>query len=440
MADTEKVEARPEKDFFISMITRDITLDACVLDLVDNAIDGAKRTNAKDKRDANDFSGYSVEIEFSGKSFSITDNCGGIPVALAKDYAFRFGRSPNQKEDTRESIGLYGIGMKRAVFKLGKVITIHSSTDDEAFDLEIDVPQWERTPVWEFGLTKRAAGKRPETTILVKMLHPGVKEELVDPVFETTLVKDISRVYSLFIQRGLAIRVQKKTVPAFGFTLREGGDFKPVYMKRKDDGVLVEIWGGLAGAPPEDDSAESRVSNRDIYGWYVVCNGRVVLAGDKTERTVWGDNDEFPAWHNQYNGFLGMVSFHSDDPSKLPWTTTKAEIDTTSPLYRRAVVQMKEVTRAYIDYTTRRKGDLETAKKAEADAKPVPLDQVKRSTQLKLPQLALSKKIAVVNIAYQKPMAEVKAVARALGNPSLAYRTIGVKTFEYFKKREVDGK
>ena len=41
---TEKiVDASPTKEFFIYMITRDIQTNAAIVELVDNAIDGAKR-------------------------------------------------------------------------------------------------------------------------------------------------------------------------------------------------------------------------------------------------------------------------------------------------------------------------------------------------------------------------------------------------------------
>ena len=41
--DVLAVKAAPHKRFFIDMITRDISLDACVLDLIDNSVDGATR-------------------------------------------------------------------------------------------------------------------------------------------------------------------------------------------------------------------------------------------------------------------------------------------------------------------------------------------------------------------------------------------------------------
>ena len=43
-------------------------------------------------------------------------------------------------------IGLYGIGMKRAIFKMGALAEVHSSTADEGFRVDIDVEKWISAP------------------------------------------------------------------------------------------------------------------------------------------------------------------------------------------------------------------------------------------------------------------------------------------------------
>lgn len=40
---TDKAQASPTKQFFVSMLTRDISLDDAILDLIDNCLDGAMR-------------------------------------------------------------------------------------------------------------------------------------------------------------------------------------------------------------------------------------------------------------------------------------------------------------------------------------------------------------------------------------------------------------
>ena len=72
----KKIKADATKDFFLKMITRDISLRDCIFDLLDNSIDGARRKLANDADQL--FLGYHVQIQFDSKGFCISDNCGGI--------------------------------------------------------------------------------------------------------------------------------------------------------------------------------------------------------------------------------------------------------------------------------------------------------------------------------------------------------------------------
>src|SRR5215218_11170867 len=86
-----RVDATPARRFFVSMLVRDIELMPAIIDLVDNSADGAKRVRREQGDDR--FAGLKVEIELSSEAFSIRDNCGGMDLELARDYAFKFGRA-----------------------------------------------------------------------------------------------------------------------------------------------------------------------------------------------------------------------------------------------------------------------------------------------------------------------------------------------------------
>src|SRR5579871_3537716 len=130
---TGTVSAEPTKTFFVSMLTRDIELIDAIMDLIDNCIDGVHRRNKSlNKRDSNiDYTGFSAEITINEKEFKLKDNCGGIPLSVAKEYAFKMGRPDNyHADDNLETLGMYGIGMKRAIFKMGLSADITSWNDE----------------------------------------------------------------------------------------------------------------------------------------------------------------------------------------------------------------------------------------------------------------------------------------------------------------------
>jgi Histidine kinase-, DNA gyrase B-, and HSP90-like ATPase len=434
----EKANAEPTKEFFVNMITKDIQLDACILDLLDNCLDGAGADLSNRARQGErDYSNYTASITLDEEEFTITDNCGGISINEAINYAFRFGRRPDAPPEAAYSIGLYGIGMKRAMFKMGKSIDIKSSTTDEAFDVSIDVDVWLRRDDWNFDLEPKMAYEPAGTTITIKRLLDDVKAEFTDPVFINKLRRSIARDYSIFLQNGFTVNVNDEAVIPYEFRFRESDQFVPVKRQYDDDSVHVEITAGMAGLPSDDSSAESTensIPEVEYYGWFVLCNDRVVIAADKSPATVWGD-EQFPVWHPQYNGFMGIASFRSERPELLPWTTTKRQIDLNDQTYRKAVRIMKEVTRQYIEYTTQRKANLDEAKALERRTNLVPVINVAPRTRMVLPRVA---RADVVNISYQKPREKFMQVAEALGNPSMTYRQVGSETFDYYFERQVE--
>ncbi len=124
-----KADANPTKAFFVRMVTRDISLQDCILDLIDNSVDSAWRRqgSSRPSLDASaDLSPYHIVVTATPTRFDIKDNCGGITLDDAADYAFTFGRKETDKPE-RYAIGVYGIGMKRAVFKMGADVMIRST-------------------------------------------------------------------------------------------------------------------------------------------------------------------------------------------------------------------------------------------------------------------------------------------------------------------------
>lgn len=436
----QKADASPTKDFFVRMITRDISLEDCILDLIDNCVDGARRTIAEARKHGvrvDDYKDFRSTLHITPDEFRIEDNCGGISISDAIDYAFHFGRRPDAPPDADYSIGLYGIGMKRALLKIGKNIEIHSSTSKEAFVCTVDVDEWITRKEWTFDLADAEKIEGSGTRIRIRNIYNGIAEEFGDKTFENHLTRIIARDYSLFLSRGFNVTINGTAVEGIRYEVRESDEFKP-YRKSymEEGGVSVQILAGMAAPPPDSYDPSDRLDT-SYDGWFVLCNDRVVLAADKTERTVWGD-EGFPRWHPQYNGFMGMVLFGagSKEAGLLPWTTTKRDVDESSPIYRRAVNEMKVASGQWIEYTNQRKADLEVARRTEEQAKSVPFLEIKENLDFKLP--APSKpKVRIVNVHYQRSQTDIKKAAHALGNENMPASRVGDQTFEYFLKNEV---
>ncbi|TGO02171.1 hypothetical protein PN36_29330 [Candidatus Thiomargarita nelsonii] len=110
----------------------------------------------------------------------------------------------------------------------------------------------------------------------------------------------------------------------------------PYIYKGEINGVKVRLIVGLIGPTPTDDELEEELDlprNRgEQAGWTIICNDRVVVYGDKTPLSGWGE-ENVPCYHSQFSAIYGVVEFESLDSMKLPLTTTK-DLNPSSDIYR----------------------------------------------------------------------------------------------------------
>ena len=447
MTEKVRVSGQPSKDFFIDMITRDISIENCILDLLDNSVDAALKTIRGQGRDAfsETLDGYTVSLTLSDDDFQIVDNCGGMSIDDAKSHAFHFGSSLSLPQDKKGLIGFYGIGMKRAFFRMGSVINIESNTEQQGFDMEIDVERWRAVDDtraaddWDFELDPKESSGDIGVKIKIRELREGIDSYFRNPTYISNLRALISKIYSFLIYRGLRITLNDIEIQGINFEFKTSEEFRPLNHDYTDQtGVNYNISVGLRDVLPDD--GESDTPSRDQIersGWYVTCNDRIILAANKTEQSVWSV-DTFPAWHSQYSGFLGLIRFRSNDPSKLPWTTTKRDVVSSHPLYRRAVVHMKSPTRQFIDYTNSRKKVVAEARKKEEAAGSTSVYSLPANPSMKLPAISATPRIIYQWIQFQKPLTEIRSLKSALGKPWMSNVALGQYAFDYLRRSIVD--
>jgi len=191
----------------------------------------------------------------------IRDNCGGMSLNDAVDYAFSFG--PDTEEQHSDySIGVYGIGMKRAAFKLGTKIDIRSTHKPDggeavSFVVPIDVPRWltNDEPPWDFDIEEAAPLDHAGVEIVVSTLTDETSASFDSPAFVQNLRRIIGRDYSLHLNRGLNIEVNDVPVKGWQLDFRQSEEFSPVRLEYEDEvgetKVKVELIGGMASPPPE---------------------------------------------------------------------------------------------------------------------------------------------------------------------------------------------
>ena len=455
----EPVSAAPVKSFFVSMLTRDIKLEEAILDLLDNCVDGILRS----KRVESDrpYVGNWAEISFGGGTFSIIDNCGGIPWELSK-YAFRMGRDPKRQPDAAGVVGVYGIGMKRAIFKMGKSCEISTRSGVDEYEVSI-TPEWvDDEDDWNIPVAPKDTSMDEDgTTIIVGDLHEGIAARFEEDKesFQSELRDLISSHYAFIIDKGFRVTVNGKDVKsrwrgllfADAQTKSETAIQPFIYKANTDKGVEVFLTVGFTRPIPSqeeviDEQEEKRYSTEDA-GWTVICNDRAVLFCDRTELTGWGEAG-IPRYHTQFIAISGIVEFRCDDPAELPTTTTKRGVDASSVLYLQVKNKMREGMKLFTDYTNRWKGRAEETRAQFEAGEPLSLSGVKTKTSaLKLNPATRSIPGASQykpplpaprqqnprrrRISFTKDVDDVSAVAEhILGNPRANPSEVGEKCFD----------
>ncbi len=436
------INASPTKEFFIHMLTRDIPLTRAILDLVDNSVDGARRF-----RPAGDYDRLWVRMELDAQHFRIADNCGGIPVDVARDYAFRFGR-PKEAEGTPGSMGQFGVGMKRTFFRLGRHIVVRSITTESRFTVDVDVDKWmadgESPEKWHFKFSELETGLRLKekdtgTVIEVDRLLPNVIDAFALENFKSRLLEELSHAHALTLDREIAITLNGLPIKHDPQKLFSSQALKPGFVEKSYSSKTLT---GKSG-PPVRVKLYAGVSERSLHdgGWYIFCNGRQILRADQTATTVWGKRHQIPAYHPNFAYFRGYAYFDSDDGALLPWTTTKTGVDADSPIYKAVQQEMIEMTRPVLAFLT----NLEKERSTAAAVRPLEhaitsarATQVQTVTQphtfvspLPVPAPSGPK---MQKIQYSKPAAEVEKARKLLRAKS--FTAVGEKTFEYFMRHE----
>jgi hypothetical protein len=430
------INARPTKRLVVHVITRDIKLEDAILDLVDNAIDGAR------SHGEGSLAKFKVQITANKDYFQIIDNCGGISRDTARNYAFRFGRpedyAPDPDELPEKSIGNFGVGMKRALLKMGNDITVQSWTEDEYFKVIINVKKWlqddDSDNAWTFRFEEQREGKNPPgkigTIIRVGALYKGVAERFSLATFETDCALLIREKESTAMEAGMSITLNDSPIEAIQLRLLQSTSIKPILKVTKHGPVQVRLYAGVG----ERDNDEA--------GWTIVCNGRTILRNDKTPITGWGysdGNDRIATFHNQYARFRGYLFFESPDQDKLPWNTTKTSVDEEHPLYRHyyleMVAAMKDVFGFLKDIDDEKDATNRPLTEAVERAKPISLDSVKRSAAFVRPTAkAASVSGQLTWIRYQRKTKDVNFVMKKL--PATSPRDAGEKLFDTFLNSE----
>jgi hypothetical protein len=236
----------------------------------------------------------------------------------------------------------------------------------DAYDVEID-PDWtDDEGDWKIPVAPAAKRQSHDgTTIYISDLHDGIAKRFGEDAqaFQGDLETMIATQYVSIIDKGFRVKVNDRLVKprpihiVFDKKTPKGRDaIRPYVFKAQSNGVQIFLAVGFTRPIPSQDEIlreqeEKKYSTLDA-GWTILCNDRAVVYCDRTELTGWGEAG-VPRYHTQFIAISGIVEFRSDDPAKLPTTTTKRGVDASSQLYLQVKNKMREGMAIFTSYTNK---------------------------------------------------------------------------------------
>lgn len=327
-------------NFIESTLTQDITTLEALYDLVDNSIDAARNDifMSNYEKDSSglpiSYDGYKIQIRIDKDSVRILDNCLGIEEKTLTETALYTAATSNHAF----GIGYYGLGLKRALLKMGTNFAFSVDNKKSIFKSRFTNLHLGGNKDKEIIGDEYQTKNKSKVLFSVNELKNEICNDLHDSRWFQNAVDGFAIRYGVYISKGFQIILHNVQTKQFmriaGATpkLRKNALVPPASQKLNINGVEIVIESGIHDEyffPGEEQYSLSK--NRlltDQFGIYFVCNDRIIVAASTAIEHGWGTK-----WHSEYNGFVCWVRFVSKEPHKLPWNTAKTALRVDSSLF-----------------------------------------------------------------------------------------------------------
>ncbi|QCO22344.1 hypothetical protein C9E88_013040 [Acinetobacter cumulans] len=345
MTEINLADTRPTKEYLVHGITQDVSIEECIFDLIDNSIDAYPRNSDEIM---SDYDNYTIDLTIQKNLFSIDDQGKGINKGLLEKDTLRFG---TKSDHHTTSIGFYGIGLNRALFKLGKKIDLSTETDKERSIIRLDVNKFLKdNDNWSLPIIPEKLKGIKGTSIKIENLNSEINENFSSTNWINSFSNQISIRYSEFLKKNLKIRVNGNDVKPYLVSIRNNSGFKELKKEFTHNGIKAIITLGQSSNhffSYEDSYNYDKNATPKDCGWFVYCNDRAVKLFDWTPDTGW-----YTKFHNEHNGFIGKAYFIGN-AGKLPWNTSKTDIDLNNEIYKKSLETMKNFSEEWRKHTNK---------------------------------------------------------------------------------------
>ena len=325
----EVLDATPSKRLFLSIIA-DYDLERSICELVDNGLDAWARMGRKKPIH------IAMTLDTEQQSILVEDNAGGLRRDELR-YVVAPGQTGNQPADP--TIGIFGVGTKRAVVALAQQIKITTRFPREGTHrVEFDDDWLKDDDDW--SLPVFAVDEMPAGTTIVDLSK--LRSPLSDAAIDR-LKQHLSATYAHFLLNNkVLLSVNGESLAP---TFFDNWAYPPRYPPQRYTGkvsrdgsedVAVEVVAGL--------TMESSPATGE-YGVYFYCNDRLVARGLKTIDV--GFAKGFAGVAHPKVSLTRVIVSLTGSADAMPWNSSKSEVSPQHPVFRSLQEWLVHVVKDY---------------------------------------------------------------------------------------------
>ncbi|MFQ5852202.1 MAG: ATP-binding protein [Candidatus Binatia bacterium] len=324
----DTLDATPSKRLFLSIIA-DYDLNRSICELVDNALDvwvrGGKASAITIKTVLNE----------GQQTITVEDDAGGLAKS---ELRYIVGPGQTGTSPTDETIGIFGVGTKRAVVALAQDIRIKTRRGKQTtYQVEFD-DNWLGNDDWELPVYEVDEIGKGTTIVELQKLRVQITDEA------TAQLKDhLSTTYARFLSNNdVTLEVNgEKLSPRFF----ENWAYPPRYPPQKYTGTLkteenrVIRVEAVAGLSRESSPAAGE------YGIYFYCNDRLIVRALKTFDV--GFTKGLAGLPHPKVSLTRVLVFLNGDARSMPWNSSKSDISTKHEVFLALRNWLVQVVKGY---------------------------------------------------------------------------------------------
>lgn len=323
------LDATPSKRIYLSIIA-DYHLTTALCELIDNSID-SHTVNKLEK-----ILKVNIVLDYQQQSIVVTDNAGGIEE---KDIKLIVSPGESRNDADAETIGIFGVGSKRAVIALSQRIRISSRhLTKKTLAIEID-DEWIKDPDWTIPVYEVDPISTGSTIINLDKLRDALNEEDHD-----RLINHFGATYALFIDSG-KIEISVNGIPIKPVFFDQSWSYPPTFEPKNYLGNLtldplnIIEFDIIAGLTQQGDPAGGE------YGVYFYCNNRLISRAYKGYEV--GFRTGKAGQPHPSISLTRVIVKLKGKSTLMPWNSSKSEINTRSTTFRTILEYLEQIITNY---------------------------------------------------------------------------------------------